>query len=310
MNYLRLVRFPNLLIVALTQFLLQYLLLRPAFAQASISAALDLPHFTLLVISTLLIAAGGYVINDLTDYAIDVVNKPQQVIINRLIPAKTAWRFYFSLFLIGFTISLYLAWHVDNLPLVLLYPTAVALLHAYSVRLKATVLWGNIVVSIFCAFVAGIVLFAERHTIQEMYQSQTAIAEELMLLSLAYMFFAFVATMFRELVKDIEDVEGDREKGCRTLPVVFGTSKAKWVAGFFGLLLLESIRRWAVLLWQEEQWIPLVFLLLGIALPILLALYRLVQAQEKSQFHFLSQFTKYIILSGILYLIVWRLFGV
>lgn len=306
MDYLRLIRFPNLLIVVLTQFLLQHLLLIPAFHQGGLSPALDPVHFSLLVLSTVLIAAGGYVINDLTDYPIDVLNKPDQVIINRLIPASTAWQYYYGLTAVGFLISLYLAWHVANLPLVLLYPTAVGLLFWYSKKLKATVLWGNVVVGIFCAFVAGIVLFAERHTINQLWHTQPSIAQELLTLSFAYLFFAFMATLFREIIKDIEDMNGDRERGCRTLPVVFGKKVAKIVAGVAGGILLLSLQQWGRILWKDLEYIPLTFLVVGIAFPLIFALLRLVKAQEKQAFHFLSQFAKYIILSGILYLIVIR----
>ncbi len=299
MAYLRLIRFPNLLIVVLTQFLLQYLLVVPALANGNISPALDLPHFILLVISTLLIAASGYVINDLVDYPIDLVNKPEKVIINRLIPATQAWNYYYGLIAVGFIISLYLAWYVDNLPLVLIYPTAVSFLYWYSTKLKATVLWGNMIVGLFCAFVAGIVFFAERHRIAQLIDQAPTAAKNPLLIGAAYLAFAFCATLFREIIKDMEDVLGDEAGDCRTFPIVYGIPNGKRMAGFFGLVLLFGVASLGFRLGQEGQWLSLGFVMVAIVGPLLFALYRLWKAEEKQDFYFLSQFSKYVILSGV-----------
>ena len=299
MAYLRLVRFPNLLIVVLTQFLLQYLLVVPALENGGIPPALDLPHFILLVISTLLIAASGYVINDLTDYPIDLINKPEKVIINRLIPEVQAWNYYYGLIATGFIISLYLAWYVDNLPLVLIYPSAVALLYWYSTKFKATVLWGNIIVGLFCAFVAGIVFFAERHSIAQLVEQAPEAAKNPMLIGAAYLAFAFFSTLFREVIKDLEDVLGDEQGDCRTFPIVYGIKNGKRIAGFFGLLLLFGVESLGYRLGQEEQWLSLGFVMVAIVGPLIFALYRLWKAEAKQDFHFLSQFSKYVILSGV-----------
>ena len=104
---LRLVRFPNLVIVALTQYLLYYGLLLPAFRQYSLEPALDGEHFSLLVAVTLLISAGGYVINDIVDFRIDLINRPDKVVINRQVRVQSAYWLYFCFNLLGFLISLY-----------------------------------------------------------------------------------------------------------------------------------------------------------------------------------------------------------
>ncbi len=300
MSFLKLIRFPNLIIVVLTQYLLQYLILIPAFESAGVSPLLDHFHFSILVLSTVLIAAGGYIINDLEDYEIDILNKPKKVIINQYISAKNAWKMYWGVSILGFLISLYLAIYVKNLPLVFIYPTAIFLLYFYSKSLKKSVLWGNVIVSIFCAFVAGIVIFAERENVWEM----KGLSSEVVGIFIFYLVFAFFSTMFREIIKDIEDEDGDRKNGCRTLPIVFGKTKAKWVAIFFGNILLLILGYWLFLKKENGFDLGFFYILAGIIFPLLYSLVKLFLAKTKKEFHLLSQISKYIMLSGILYLLI------
>ncbi|MFK8008914.1 MAG: geranylgeranylglycerol-phosphate geranylgeranyltransferase [Saprospiraceae bacterium] len=300
MSFLKLIRFPNLIIVVLTQYLLQYLILVPAFESVGLSPLLDHFHFSILVLSTVLIAAGGYIINDLEDYEIDLLNKPEKVIINQYISAKNAWKLYWGVSVFGFLISLYLAFYVKNLPLIFIYPTAIFLLYFYSKSLKKSVLWGNMIVSIFCAFVAGIVIFAERENVWEM----KGLGSEVAGIFIFYLLFAFFSTMFREIIKDIEDEEGDRKNGCRTLPIVFGKTKAKWVTIFFGNILLLILGFWLFLKKENGFDLGFFYILIGIIFPLLFSIVKLYLAKTKKEFHLLSQFSKYIMLSGILYLLI------
>lgn len=304
MPFLKLIRFPNLIIVILTQYLLQYLILLPAFESVKLSPLLDHFHFALLVFSTVLIAAGGYIINDIEDYEIDILNKPEKTIINKWISAKNAKKLYWGFSIFGFSIALYLAFYVKNLPLVLIYPTAILLLFLYSKLLKKSILWGNLIVSIFCAFVAGIVLFAERENVWALNFKNPSLGNEVLKIFLFYLLFAFFSTMFREIVKDIEDVEGDQKNGCKTLPILLGIQTAKWVAYFFAIVLLYFLGDW--ILTQSEEGINLgsIYIIGGIITPLLFAVYKLIKAKTKREFHLISQIAKYIMLSGILYLLI------
>jgi len=302
MVFFRLLRFPNLIIVAITQYLLQYLLIVPLIKQNGLVPDLDVLHFSLLVLSTMIIAAGGYIINDILDLPIDKINKPDQLIIEKKIPIPVAYWLYSGLTFLGFAISFYLAIHVQNLPLVLLYPSAVVLLFLYSKYFKQLVLIGNMVVSIFCAFVAGIVWFAERYTFDDLLQENKIAGERLQFILGLYLIFAFLSTMYREIVKDIEDRDGDMTYHCKTLPIVFGVNVAKWVAFAFGILLLSFLVLTSKQLIENQSYVAISFIWIAIVLPLLFSFYKLSKAATNEDFHQISTIAKFIMLTGLILL--------
>lgn len=299
----KLVRFPNLVIVALTQYLLQYLVLLPALREAGLKPILDALHFFLLVFTTVLIAAGGYLINDLLDYESDLINKPAAVFVNRVFPKQLVWGVYFFVTLFGFAIACYLAVYVQNAQLVTIYPVAVLLLYFYSKSWKKMPLLGNLVVAIFCAFVAGVVLFADRDNFGQL-RGQGG---EVGVLFGGYLLFAFFSTLLREIVKDIEDMEGDAQLGLRTLPIRFGVETArKWASGVGGTLLF-SLLFFVYWLWQRQELLSAVFTISGVLLPLSYTLYFLQKASKKADFSHASFLAKLVMLSGLVLLIVCKL---
>ena len=296
---LRLVRFPNLAIVALAQYLIYYILLLPAFQQYNLEPILDDAHFSLLVAVTVFITAGGYVINDIIDFRIDLVNRPDKVVINRQIRVQSAYWLYFCFNLMGFLLALYLSFHVECIPLANLFPLAVALLFLYSTYLKRQALAGNLLIALFCAGVAGIVWFAEREAFRELIEQAPALAGRIGSIISWYMAFAFLSTMFREVVKDMEDVQGDVGANCRTIPVRWGMKVAKGVAAAFGLGLAVFLVYLALSRPGLFTELSLAFLIFGVLAPLLLALVWVFRAREKKQFYRLSQLAKLIMLGGL-----------
>lgn len=303
MALLKLIRFPNLVIVILTQFLL-YELLRQQLSFGTIELSLDYVHFSYLVFVTVLITSAGYIINDILDLSTDLINRPNKIIITRRINKSTAYWLYFSCFLVGFITSLYLAYYVQKMPLLGLFPLSFIGLYLYSTSFKKLPLIGNLLIALYCAGVAAILLVAEQEGIKELVSRYPNQANYLRLVFYFYIIFAFLSTMFREIVKDIEDLDGDKESGCRTAPIVWGIKASKWIAGFFGVLLLAfvplMIRQIPSLNEQMNTW---VFVILLILLPLLVALYLLIVSKDKKAYHRLSQLAKFIMLSGILFLV-------
>ena len=302
MAFLKLIRWPNLLIVAFTQFLVYYKLLLPTYQESEQIPVLNTTTFSCLVIITLIITAGGYIINDILDLAIDKVNKPDRMVLGNEIQIQTASWFYSLLGFVGFILAVALALYTDRIQLLWIYPSALLLLYYYSLRLKKSLLWGNLLVALFCAGVAGIVWVAEWDGYQALSQLQPE--KGLLVKSILswYMVFAFLSTLYRELIKDLEDIKGDQFHNSKSLPIVIGKSKTKMLAAILCLLLL-GLLAWQIIFFKA-YFLPsaLYFLIPGILLPLLFSMAYLWKAQEAKHFHRLSQLAKLIILDGVVLL--------
>jgi 4-hydroxybenzoate polyprenyltransferase len=309
MNFMRLIRYPNLIIVALTQYLLQYLILKPALSKIGIRPFLpDFPFF-LLVLSTVFIAAGGYIINDIEDLAIDKLNKPlKKQIVGRVYPLSFSWFFYAFFSILGFIISLYLAFYIHDFVQLVIYPVAVALLWAYSKWLKRLPLIGNLVVAFFCAFVAFVVFYAQslyKPTSIDFETGYLDFQAGIAFIFVVYSILAFISTLFREIIKDIEDSEGDKAGNCRTLPIILGLEKSKWVAVVVGLFFLFVVVFFSFILRGEA--VQKILLNAIISTPIIYALFLLKKAETKEAFAFLSKLAKVIMLCGLVFLLIMKM---
>lgn len=289
---MKILRPVNLGIVALTMYALRSVLWRDA-----VSLYLSDLEFALLVVSTVLVAASGYIINDIYDVEIDQLNKPEKTYIGTAISLKQAWVLYAFISLLGAGLSLSLAIEKGhNWNLLGFYPLSVLLLWLYSYYFKRTFLWGNLIVALFCAAVPVMITIGQvpsPHT-QWIY---------------IYAGFAFISTLLRELVKDMEDVEGDARNGCRTLPIVWGLAKARWVwlslaLPFFVFLLASAIIYVYLSCSQVGQtwyYLPMAITVLGLMSVSSVACTRTMwQAQEKSAYTKTSSWLKLLMLAGLL----------
>ncbi len=302
-SFLKLVRFPNLAIVALTQYLMQYLVLVPALKAAGLSPNLSPFEFMMLVLTTVLIAAGGYLINDLLDYEADLINKPDSVFVKRVFAEQTVWFFYWASILISFAMAWYLDFYLHKLPMVAIHIAIVSLLYLYSRWFKKMPLLGNIVVAAFCALVPIIVIFAEKVN----YTNLGEQGGEVAVLFGGYAWFALVSTLLREIVKDIEDMEGDARLGLQTLPIRFGEKKAKkWAIGV-GVALLFSLLWFVLWLVQRQQFISAGFTVFGVAVPLAYLLYSIQKANKKTDYSKASRLAKIVMLLGLILLVVCKM---
>jgi 4-hydroxybenzoate polyprenyltransferase len=300
-SIVRLIRLPNLLIVVLVQWILQYRLLVPFYQGLDLQPMLGQLDFGILMLVTVLISASGYITNDIYDYPIDLVNKPEKMVIGKSISLQSARFIFYALVILGGCLSLYLALKIDRVSWFLIYPIAVGLLMAYAKYFKKTTLVGNMIVAAYCAGVAGIVFFPE----WEMFWQETMTMDALRVISIlaGFCFFAFFSTMYREIVKDIEDMEGDRQYGCRTLPIVAGESFAKRFALVWLFVLLLILTMALPLLWK---WSMLLFIWMLVAVlgPGIASGYFLIKADSKPKYHLASQVIKLFMLTGTLTLLI------
>lgn len=266
----RLTRFWNLAIIALAQYFTAYFLFNQRQAVFT-----DIWLF-LLSASTIMIAAAGYIINDYYDIKIDLINKPDRVVIGKTITRRYAILFHTVISFLGVAAGLLINWKVGALNFLCAF-----LLWLYSNNLKRLPLIGNVVV----AFLTGLSIFI-----------LVFLYNQYLTFVMVYSLFAFFMTLIREVVKDMEDMKGDTTFGCKTLPIVWGIRKTK--SFVYAIIAIFSI----LVLWLDYQelkiswiyFIPLLFL------PMSVLVFRLIKADTKKEFYQLSQLCKIIMLLGII----------
>ena len=267
-SILLLTRFWNLIILGLTQYCTVGFLI-------SRSSIYD-PKLFFLVVSTILIAAAGYVINDYYDVKIDLINKPERVVIGKGISRRYAIFFHTALSITGVGIGFTLNWKIG---LVNFFSSF--LLWLYSNALKRLPFVGNLAVALLTGLSVFIVnlLFPPLH-----------------LLVIVYALFAFFIALLREIIKDTEDLKGDDTFGCKTLPIIWGVRKTKYF--MYGLLVIFSLLVIVIHIWMTE--LPMTFFAWTLFLPMVALTGWLARADTVRDFHQLSQFCKAIMLAGII----------
>lgn len=277
-----LIRLPNLLIMALCLLLVRRALLLPAAPWPAVL----MPAFGLMALAALSIAAGGYIINDYYDVKIDAINRPDRLVVGKAVNRRHAMLGHILLSGLGVVVSGALS------PLLGLVNLGSALLlWGYSARFKRVALVGNVSIA---ALTAALVLLPE---LQLRSGSKPV---------WVYALAAFLLTVVRELVKDVEDMRGDAEHDCRTLPIVWGVARTKWVVGFFlaCLLLLVLGVEYSVL--QTGQWGLGLWLLALVLCPLGWLAYQLRRADRRRHFAQLSAACKWIMLAGVLSMLLAR----
>lgn len=296
---LNIVRPINLLILAFTQILCRLSITNVPFLEnLGIHPMLSNSYFALLVLSTLLIAAGGYIINDIADIDIDTVNKPEKVIVNKYISEAMAMKMYMAFSFLGLLLGGILAWHVEMKQLVMLHIMMVAFLFFYANYLKSKLLIGNIVVAFCASFSILIIVFFDLDHVHDMNESQGLVYLGSYAALFCYSFFAFITTLMREIIKDLEDKKGDSDFDCKTVPIVWGDGIAKGIVTGLNLILLLVFSLF-ILLFVQNQYMKGLVVAVILLIPSLFFQYKLVVAKEKSDYSFLSIVLKVIMILGV-----------
>lgn len=295
--FLKLIRLPNLLFILLCQFLFQYCIYVPLHA-GEIPAG-DTGHFLFLVAASLSIAAAGYIINDYFDINIDEVNKPSQLVVDRLISRRwaIAWHFILSTLGIVFTIFALRGW--KNWYLVPANIACVALLWFYSTSFKRKVLVGNLVISLLTSWTI-LVIFFSKFSFTDAFGTGGAGQEKFFRLAMLYAGFAFIISLIREAIKDLEDMPGDRRFGCRTMPIAWGVNATKMYTAVWLVVLIAVLVMVQIYVMQFQWWLPVAYSVILVIAPLLLVLLRLRGTGDPQGYHRLSQWTKFVMLTGIL----------
>lgn len=297
--FFRLVRWPNLLFIALTQLLFEFCIYRSLYQPATLNSA-ENRQFIFLVLASIVIAAAGYIINDYFDMNIDQVNKPDKVVVNVIINRRWVifWHMFLSLLGLFFTVSalpLNDYWY-----LVLANFGSIILLWFYSTNLKKQLLIGNVLISLLTAWVILIIFFS-KYPISIRGLLQVAQNEvRLFRYTVLYASFAFIISLIREVVKDMEDIEGDRKYGCRTMPILWGINASKVFVAVWIIVLVAVLIILQFYVLPFGWWLSALYCLLFIILPLLWILQKLFKAQTAKEFHLISNVIKGVMFSGIL----------
>jgi len=242
MSWLRLIRWSNLLIILLTQLLAWWCLIVPVQQHAPGTLLLTPFNFSLLCLSTVLIAAAGYIINDYFDIRIDAINKPDKVILERQIPRKRAIIVHSVLNVLALLLAGIVAWQARHLEWLLLQAGCTYLLWRYSTTWKRQFMTGNLVVAFMTALtILALVLYEpglQRFFKKCIFVNPMDASYHLnpLLMLGFFCFFAFILTWMREIVKDMEDYKGDAEEGCITMPIKWGLKRTIHFIRFLGII--------------------------------------------------------------------------
>ncbi|RIA09421.1 4-hydroxybenzoate polyprenyltransferase [Flavobacteriaceae bacterium MAR_2010_72] len=299
LNILNLIRWKNLLMIALGQILIKYALFEPF----GVTITLNGFGFSLLVLSTLCIAAAGNIINDIYDIETDTVNKPNKVIIGKTISEKTANSLFIIFNVIGVGLGFYLSHLVGKSGFFAIFVVISALLYVYASYLKQLLLLGNIVISLLVALSIIIVGLFELLPVITPQNQETQLTFFKILLD--YAVFAFIINLVRELAKDIEDIDGDYKAGMNTLPIAIGRERAAKVLFIVTLLpILAVVYYMATYLYKQQ--IALVYFLIFIIAPLIYTSIKSFNAESKKEFHHISNMLKLIMLFGMLSLLLYK----
>lgn len=304
--FLRLIRWPNLLIVAFTQSAIFYVLIGSIYRKHDATPALEPYLFILLVLTTVLISAAGYIINDYFDVRTDRINKPEKLVIGKSIPRRNAIKLHFIINALVIVCGFFLSWKVGSFRLGLLFPLGVITLWFYSERYKRKVLVGNLAVAVMSAMVLLVVWLFEFFALRLQPDKFMSVYTSIGLVSrmvLAYAGFAFMLTLVREIIKDVEDLEGDAATGCRTLPVVYGIGCARNISLALLVITLLSVVFCSFWLYRHAMPVPSFYFGLFVCLPVVANIYLVFKSIGKSDFHRISTLLKITMLAGILGLI-------
>lgn len=295
MKYLQLIRLPNLFLLALMQLTFRYGFL----VHQDIPLALADWQYLLLVLATVLIAAAGYVINDIFDQDSDAINKPEKAIVGKSITEGRAYNIYVGLNITGVAIGFYLSNVILRPSFAVIFILIAALLYFYATNLKQTPLLGNLVIAALLAL--SVLIIGVFDLFPATYEANQKDMGLLFKILLDYALFAFFINFIREIAKDAEDAKGDYNVGIKTLPILLGAGRT---AKLIFVLLLVAVG-FVVLyvnnhLMQNDLYYATIYGLVLVLAPLLYLAVKSWDAKSTADFHHLSAVLKWIIFFGIL----------
>jgi 4-hydroxybenzoate polyprenyltransferase len=324
--FLTLIRWQNLLMVAFTMLLMRYAVISPLVNKVGviltsgsgeeIPMSLQFPwyDFLILVIATVMITAGGYVINDYFDIKTDLINKGQ-VIVSTKISRRKAIMWHSILNVTGVLLGFYISFKAGYIWFGALFLIVSGLLYFYSASYKRQFLIGNLIVALLTAMVPVLVVCFEWPAMYRYYAVNALTQPHFDFINYwvgGFAVFAFMTNLTREVIKDIEDFEGDVAYGRNTIPVILGILTSRIVSVILIIITIAML----YLAWHFfiNDTITLIYITVAVVLPLLYVIFTLLRSSEKRKLHSASSLMKVVMITGVLYSVVvkiiltWNLF--
>ena len=262
-------------------------------------STLPTKSFIFLTLLILFTSAAGYIINDIYDIEADKINKPNKLYISKTISKKAAWKIYFIFTFLAAVLSILFSTKIIHWLIFLGTPI---LLWLYSNLLKQIAFIGNIVVAFLVTLPIYIIYlfdFVPTRTNISTFDNPIFITTHF------YILFAFLTTIIREIIKDIEDVNGDKKLNMKTIPILLGRKRAKNIVISFSILLLFFMIFTMKNLVQEFHQL-FVYSIVFVLVPLGYFYYKLYSAETKKDYSFLSALMKIIMFFGILSMFLFK----
>jgi 4-hydroxybenzoate polyprenyltransferase len=313
-SILSLIRFKNLIIMALTMVLMRYCIIQPILVAYGLSLELPDIYFSLIVISVMFIAAGGYIINDYYDVKIDSVNKPGKVIVGTRYSAKSVFVAYIVLNTLAILISVFILLKTGFFTLFFIFPAAIGALWFYSTTYKKQIFIGNFIVALLSAIIPLLPSLFELPLVNIKYHEYlVGMGLDLQIVIAwtgTFSLFAFLLTLAREIIKDAEDVYGDSAYR-NSIPIALGDVGSKMIINFLILTVIFFITHlfWKYLRINNNgtfDFVTLSYFLALIIIPLIITGGVVFRANGKKGYHTASSMIKLVMLAGIYYAIVVR----
>lgn len=293
MKYLKLIRFQNLLMLAFMQLVFRYLFLK----QSYVDLALTDFNYILLIFATVCIAAGGYVINNIMDQDTDEIAKPQNRVVGVSISETVAYNWYIGLTIVGVGIGFYLSNVIYKPTFASMFILVATLLYMYATSFKQIPILGNVVVALMLS--TSIIIIGLFDILPAIDVDNRFRMKEAFDILMHYAIFAFIINLIREIVKDLEDMDGDYQSGINTLPIAIGVQKTKIIVGVLTVLSIGILAYYVNSNLFELDYVVYYAMVLIVG-PLIYFGVKLMNAANKKEFHHLSLVLKIILFFGIL----------
>jgi len=298
-NYLKLIRYRHLLVLAFMQLIFRYGFLK----LQNISLSLADWQYILLLLSTVCLAAGGAIINAIFQQDSDSENKPEFQVVGKFISENTAYNLYAGFTFIGVSIGFYLSNVIQKPNFAILFILIASTLYFYASSMKNSILVGNLII----AFVNSIYLLIIGlfDLLPSTFEGNQTVMGIHFSILIDYAIFTFIISFLIELVSDIKNTEGDKSQGLSTLAIAIGTLKAKKVALAISLIPIFCVLYYLkVYLFDAKLLYSFIYGLIFIIMPLIYFLIKILKANEPKEFRHLYLILNWILVLGYLSILV------